>query len=229
MLIFFTSREKKNFFRCFFQLYFVNFWGVLDNVLRPPCWRQRGGFFTKKIGNAKNQFTCFFVFQYFQISVWRSRNLERRYIFLIKAVLQPPCRRYGGDSFTKKMGNAKISSPVSAFFHIRSRLALTKPQTFIYREVQGCVITECLKIWQNKKTQVKYFLIFYLSAWKSHLRSTNRMAIKQLLSNIYTDVRGCVSAKQLRISKNKKPCEVIFRISYLFCNRLTLLSPTGWL
>ena len=45
-------------------VFFNLFCGVLDHVLQPPCWRYGGGSFTKKIGNFKNQFTCFSVFPY---------------------------------------------------------------------------------------------------------------------------------------------------------------------
>ena len=79
------------------------------HVLRPPCWRYRGGSSTKKIGNPKNQFTCFFCFSIFQ-AVWCSHNLERLYIFLTKAVLQSPCWRYGRGSFTKKINNPNIGN-----------------------------------------------------------------------------------------------------------------------
>ena len=47
-----------------FFYFFCFFWGVLDHVLRPPCRRYRGDSFTKKVGNAKNQFTYFRVFRY---------------------------------------------------------------------------------------------------------------------------------------------------------------------
>ena len=49
-------------------------------------------------------FFCFSIFE----AVWRSRNLERVYIFSTKAILRPPCRRYGGDPVTKKIDNPKI-------------------------------------------------------------------------------------------------------------------------
>merc|ERR1711872_742738 len=47
-----------------FFTFFCFFWGVLDHVLRPPCRRYGGDSFTKKVGNAKNQFTYFSVFRY---------------------------------------------------------------------------------------------------------------------------------------------------------------------
>ena len=40
-------------------------------------------------------FQLFLIFE----AVWRSRNLKHLYIFLKKAILQPPCWCYGGDSF----------------------------------------------------------------------------------------------------------------------------------
>ena len=68
-----TKKEKKTYFFFFFQnfhflgifcSFFCFFWGVLDHVLRPPCRRYGGDSFTKKVGNAKNQFTYFSVFRY---------------------------------------------------------------------------------------------------------------------------------------------------------------------
>ena len=60
---FFFFFSKFSFFRCFFLL-FLFFLGVLDHVLRPPCRRYGGDSFTKKVENAKNQFTYFSVFRY---------------------------------------------------------------------------------------------------------------------------------------------------------------------
>merc|ERR1712240_300773 len=88
---------------------------------------------TKKIDNSKILDTCFFCFSIFE-AVWRSRNLERVYIFSTKAILRPPCRRYGGDPVTKKIIK-KYWTAISAFFDIRSRLALTQPRMFIYRYI----------------------------------------------------------------------------------------------
>ena len=54
-------------FLCVFFTFFVFFLGVLDHVLRPPCRRYGGDSFTKKVGNAKNQFTYFSVFRYLKL------------------------------------------------------------------------------------------------------------------------------------------------------------------
>merc|ERR1712002_549839 len=56
-----------------------------------------------------------------------------------------------------------------------------------------------------------------------------RVAVKRLLSKIYTHVRGCVIAKRLRILKNAEIGVQYFWIIYLFCNRHSALSSTGWL
>ena len=50
----------------------------------------------------------------------------------------------------------------------------------IYKEGQGCMSTE-----YNKNTHIPYFWIHYLFAWRTHLRSTNMMAVKGLLFYIY--------------------------------------------
>ena len=80
-------------------------------ILRPPCRRYGGDPVTKKIDNPKILDTYFQRFSIFE-AVWRSRNLEcfhiGIYIYIIRANLWPPCRRYGGDPITKKVDNPKI-------------------------------------------------------------------------------------------------------------------------
>ena len=74
------------------------------------------------------------------------------------------------------------------------------------------------QIMVKPKNMSKIFFDFLSFCMKEppQLRSANRVAMKQLLSKIYTDVRGCVSAKQLGISKNKKTSAPIFRFSIFF-------------
>ena len=79
----------------------------------------------------------------------------------------------------------------------------------IYREVRGCMRTEWLKIWQNQITGVPFFcIIFFVEEPSLYLQQGGRkLALTIYLYiyiPIYRDVRGCVSAKRLRISNNKK-------------------------
>ena len=79
--------------------------------MQPPCWRYRGGSFTKKIENPKIANTWFFVLPYFELfgSHATSNFSLYRYIYIyIRANLRPPCRRYKGSSSTKKIDNPKI-------------------------------------------------------------------------------------------------------------------------
>ena len=81
---------------------------------------------------------------------------------------------------------------------------------------------------EKRKNMCPIFLDYLSFLWRSHLCISYRVAIKQLLLKICTHVRGCVSAKRLWISKNTETCELFFCISYLFCNRATSVSLTGW-
>ena len=47
-------------------LYIYGIYIYITVILRPPCWRYRGGSSTKKIDNPKIGYTCFFVLPYFQ-------------------------------------------------------------------------------------------------------------------------------------------------------------------
>merc|ERR1711872_1046234 len=100
----------------------------------------------------------------------------------------------------------------------------------IFRKVRGCVRIEQLKISKNKKPTVQYFWIIYLFCRRS--TSVSPTGWPQIGSYyyiyLYIKVRGCVSAKRLRISKNAEIGVQYFCIIYLFCNRHTALSPTGW-
>merc|ERR1711872_238583 len=84
---------------------------------------------------------------------------------------------------------------------------------------------------EKQKTRCPIFLDYLSFLWKSHLCISYRVAINWLLLlyiYIYIYVRGCVSAKRLRISKNAEIAAQYFWIIYLFCNRHSALSPTGW-
>ena len=89
LLFFFFS--KFSFFRCFFSLFLfffgcfrARFAATLLEIARQVCYKKDRE--SKNIGHVV---FCFSIFQ----AVWRSRNLERVYIFSTKAVLRPPCRR----------------------------------------------------------------------------------------------------------------------------------------
>ena len=89
----------------------------------------------------------------------------------------------------------------------------------IYREVWGGVSTEPLIILQNKKICISYSWILYPFVWKTHLRSSNRVDVKWLLSYIHTyiyrEVRGCMSTEPLTILQNKK--KHVYPILDSFC------------
>merc|ERR1711872_722600 len=104
----------------------------------------------------------------------------------------------------------------------------------IYIDVRGCVRTERLKISKNKKPHVQYFWIIYFFCRRA--TSVSPTGWPQIGSYyyiyiyiyLYINVRGCVSAKRLRISKNAEIGVQYFWIIYLFCDRHSALSPTGW-
>merc|ERR1712212_527045 len=86
---------------------------------------------------------------------------------------------------------------------------------------------------EKQKTRCSIFLDYLSFLWKSHLCISYRVAVNWLLllyiyKYLYINVRGCVSAKQLRISKNAEIGVQYFWIIYLFCNRHSALSLTGW-
>merc|ERR1711973_671887 len=86
---------------------------------------------------------------------------------------------------------------------------------------------------EKQKIRCPIFLDYLSFLWKSHLCISYRVAGNWLLLlyiyiYLYINVRGCVSAKRLRISKNAEIGVQYFWIIYLFCNRHSALSPTGW-
>merc|ERR1711973_121865 len=86
---------------------------------------------------------------------------------------------------------------------------------------------------EKQKTSCPIFLDYLSFLWKSHLCISYRVAVNWLLLlymyiYLYIYVRGCVSAKRLRILKNAEIGVQYFWIIYLFCNRHSALSPTGW-
>ena len=120
--------------------FFCFFWGVLDHVLRPPCRRYGGDSFTKKVGNAKNQFTYFSVFRYSKPFGAHATSNVCIY-FRQKPFYGHPVGDRAECLLQKRQIIKKYWTPISAFFDIRSRLALTQPRTFFYR---------CIYIYNNK-------------------------------------------------------------------------------
>merc|ERR1712212_465266 len=101
----------------------------------------------------------------------------------------------------------------------------------IFRKVRGCVRTERLKIskMKNQLSNIFGLSIFFVEEPPLYLLQGGRKSAL-IITNIYIyiNVRGCVSAKRLRISKNAEIGVQYFSIIYLFCNRHSALSPTGW-
>ena len=137
-----VEKRKKNptfFFRNFhflgvFFYFFCFFWGVLDHVLRPPCRRYRGDSFTKKVGNAKNQFTYFRVFRYLKPFGAHATSNVCIY-FRQKPFYSHPVGDRAECLLQKRQIIKKYWTPISAFFDIRSRLALTQPRIFIFKYI----------------------------------------------------------------------------------------------
>ena len=91
------------FFLTFFCFFFGCFrWRFVATLLEIRRW-----LFHKKGRKCKKSVHVFQRFSIFK-AIWRSRNLECVYTFSTKAVLQPPCWRYGGGFSTKKIDNQKI-------------------------------------------------------------------------------------------------------------------------
>ena len=118
LLIFFQINRKKNIFHIFFLFsnfffrffltFFDFFWvfgitftATLLEIAQKVCYKKG-----RKCKKSVHMFQRFSIFE----AVWHSRNLKRVYIFSTKAVLRPPCWRYRGGSFTKKIENPKIAS-----------------------------------------------------------------------------------------------------------------------
>ena len=125
--------QNFHFLGVFFH-FFCFFLGVSEHVLRPPCWRQRDKSVTKKIENPKILDTWFFVFRYSK--PFGAHATSNVCIYYQKKLF------YGhpvGDtevaSLQKRQIIKKYWTAISAFFDIRSRLALTQPRMFIYRYI----------------------------------------------------------------------------------------------
>merc|ERR1712121_127556 len=76
---------------------------------------------------------------------------------------------------------------------------------YLYINVRGCVIAKRLRILKNAEIGVQYFWIIYLFCNRhSALSSTGWLLLytSYYYIYLYINVRGCVSAKRLRISKN---------------------------
>merc|ERR1712082_262466 len=93
---------------------------------------------------------------------------------------------------------------------------------YIYINVRGCVSAKRLRISKNAEIGVQYFWIIYLFCnGHSALSSTGWLLLytSYYYIYLYINVRGCVSAKRLRISKIAEIGVQYFWIIYLFCNR----------
>ena len=123
-------------------------------------------------------FFCFSIFE----AVWRSRNLERVYIFSTKAILQPPCRRYGGDPVTKKIDNPKILDTYFSVFrylkpfgaHATSNVFI---QVYIYIIIRANLRLPCRRYRggsSTKKIDIKKYQtrVFLFSDIRSRLALT---------------------------------------------------------
>ena len=135
------KRKKKPyfFFRNFHFLsvffnFFCFFLGVSDDVLWPPCKRQSRMSVTKKIDNAKILDTYFSVFRYSELFGAHATSNKCIY-FRQKPFYGHPVEDRAECLLQKRQIIQKYWTPISAFYDIRSRLALTQPRTFIYRYI----------------------------------------------------------------------------------------------
>ena len=92
---------------------------IITTVLRPPCCCYGGGSFTQKDRKSINRVyphVLLFCDILSSSVLTQPRNslYIGGYIYIITAVLQPPCWSYGGGSFTQK--NKEFNNRVNLFF-----------------------------------------------------------------------------------------------------------------
>merc|ERR1711973_961552 len=80
---------------------------------------------------------------------------------------------------------------------------------------------------EKQKIRCPIFLDYLSFLWKSHLCISYRVAVNWLLLLSIYNVRGCVSAKQLQISKNAEIGVQYFLIIYLFVTDIQLYLLQG--
>merc|ERR1711872_855652 len=102
----------------------------------------------------------------------------------------------------------------------------------IYRHSRLCEnrTAENIKKQKNHVSNIFGLSIFFVEEPPLYLLQGGRklaLIITYIYIYLYINVRGCVSSKRLRISKNAEIGVQYFLIIYLFCNRNSALSPTG--
>ena len=142
---------------------------------------------------------CFSIFE----AVWRSHNFECLYtgIYIIRANLRPPRRRYRGGSSTKKIDNPKT---LDTWF-------------FVFRYFQPFSSHAT-----SNFSKYRYIYIITVILQPTNWRqgggcSTKIRQPRTLLYIIYIYIYILVV-----------PRVQFFWIIYLFCKTATSISPTGW-
>ena len=125
-------------------LYIIGIY-VITVILRPPCWCYGGGSLMQKYRESKNRVYNFLVLRYiwpFRTHVTSNFSIYR-YIYIITAVLRPPCWCYGGGSFPQK--DRELKEGYTCFFLFCDILYSTHATSnlSIYRYI--CIITGVLR------------------------------------------------------------------------------------